>query len=75
MEKRVLPSGNTRYTGELLGFNFDIEKADDEEFNQWLKAKLQRYILSSDVLPLLKEILGLELLEARIAELERILSA
>lgn len=30
-----------RYTGRFLGFNYDIEKANDSEFTDWLMKKLK----------------------------------
>lgn len=34
-----------RFTGTILGFNYDIELKNEEEFEIWLEAKLKRYVL------------------------------
>ena len=47
-----------KYTGEILGFHYDIEKKDDAEFKIWLKAKLERYVFTEPVLEVIKDILG-----------------
>lgn len=64
------------FQGQFLGFNYDIELKDEQEFKVWLKQKLLRYVFNmysnvvteelkttdSIELQVLKEILGIGLL-------------
>jgi len=57
MPKEVI-NGKNRYHGSLLGFRYDIVLTDDAAFEVWLKKKLERYVLGTSELKVLKELLG-----------------
>lgn len=63
MIKEKIDENKNRYTGTILGFNYDIECADDDEFKLWLRPKLEKYMFSDLELSVLKDILGITALE------------
>ena len=61
----------TRYNDTVLGFNYDIECKTPEEFQEWLLAKLRRFLFADPLVgPVVAKLLGIDILEARVQELE-----
>lgn len=70
MYEKLEVDGGFRYVGSVFGFNFEIEKEDDDAFETWLTAKLSTYLLSDIETNVLKELLGIKSLEDRVTALE-----
>lgn len=65
------PEGdNIRFVGQVTGFHYDIVKKNEAEFKLWLKEKLERYIFNAEELEVIKDILGITSLEARVLAVE-----
>ena len=61
----------THYEGKILGFNYDIEKETETEFQEWLLAKLRRYLFADPLVgPVVAKLLGIDVLETRVNNLE-----
>lgn len=59
-----------RYEGSIMGLDYRIDKNDDTEFEEWLEAKLLRYKFKPIELKILRKILGITNIEARLTILE-----
>ena len=62
----------TLYEGNIFGFNYYIEFETDIEFQEWLEAKLLRYLLNPDnpATPVIIKILGITDIKERIDKVE-----
>ena len=70
MEKELLTSGKTLYTGTIFDFNYMKELNTDEEFETWIKAKLIKYKMNPLKKRIYQYILGMDKLLDRIVVLE-----
>lgn len=61
-----------KFEGSILGFNYEIELADEAAFEVWIEAKIRRYLLKDGHLTVkvLKKVLGLDVIKSRLLALE-----
>ncbi len=70
MEKTLLANGKHEYTGSIFDFNFIIELGNDEEFETWIKSKLQRYRMNPLEKKIYQHLLGMDKMMDRIIAIE-----
>lgn len=54
-----MPKDGKLYHGEIMGFKYSKQFNSDAEFKAWLKPKLERYVLTTPEIEVLKDILGI----------------
>jgi hypothetical protein len=62
--------GTYHYSGNVFGYKFGKDFANDEEFKTWFKTAIQQKFTGQGFGQMLKELLGITDLEDRVTALE-----
>ena len=65
---------NMKYEGKFLDFNYMIDKNTEQEFEDWLIKKLEKYRFKPMEKRILQRLLGMDKLLERIIALEELVS-